>query len=272
MRRLQADILVVVGSLALFCACDQPIVEPTRPHGVAVEPGDLTSVISAQKVSLVIRHTTAEAPEVERFNALADQVSVLEWPGLAQPIAVRKTVRRAPPGPVPGRENWENHPSLIEIDPLAPLPQRWYVLRVGALPADFTWEPGPFTALPDGSRGFRFNFTSAPVPHSVRICRSATGYNRVHVAFSEVMAIQPGDLILQLGGTPCQLTDPGEPANKVSFSCPSLLFEGDEAILSFLPGLKGASGQPLTVTSSREALVKDRFTEESGTGCFIMRF
>ncbi len=104
------------------------------------------------------------------------KLSLRTWPEYAE-VQVTKTVHSADAGQVfPG----------VSLNPVVPLEDRWYVVRLESIPAGVTLPAAAsFVMLPDGAFGARFRAGSDPVLWGIEMCNSNGQGYKVRLLFSE---------------------------------------------------------------------------------------
>ena len=76
--------------------------------------------------------------------------------------------------------------AYVEVSPVAPLENRWYVVQLASMPAGLALPKyTEHQRLPDGKLGARFSPGSRPTVTSVRVCERKGGNTSVILEFSE---------------------------------------------------------------------------------------
>jgi len=148
--------------------------------------------------------------------------------------------------------------ATVEIQPLKPLPDGWYVLKVFSVPSGLALPRfGSRQTLPDGSLGARISPGSHPRPAAVKVCPKEGGVTVVSIEWSEAV-VRPRDVssaaTVREVSAPSMagdcVPDSGQPDGSVRamrFLCQNVPTVGGRFLVRLDRGVRGIGGGNLDI-------------------------
>jgi hypothetical protein len=241
-----------------------PVPRPT----VWFDPSDYTTSVGNAPLRVRIEVLAGSVSE-RSLSELASTLTLNTWPELS-PVPSRTSVVR---------EDSQSSGSVIyhvEKVPNSPLADRWYALRVGALPAGFEWPTFPsHISLPDGAIVSRFRVGSEPRVFGVRKCQRRTA-SEIFIDFTELVENDQSASIDVLQGDSrlsCERVGAtnSEGVGSIALQCPGAISGSLEVSIVLRGGLRSRNGVPVSGSSSIQLRFVPAQMRPWGTGCTIFR-
>lgn len=223
-------------------------------YRVYFRPTDMSTLSGESEMGLSV--VMGPALEKSWLQDLARQVSLRTWPEM-EDVPATSSVADSP--------SWAG---MVTLKPTGNLADRWYVVRLAALPF---WVETPSTHVaPDGSYVARFRVGSEPHIASVTFAGGAKKH-RLYINPSEPLTAQqsPATIVqVQNAGAPVVCSDvdfvAGKAMDSLSFDCPSLTTFPEQITIG--AGFSSTTGVPLAPVS----IAKSELTLNSscGTDCW----
>jgi len=231
---------------------------------------DLATAVGPTTPRIVIDNL-GDPVDAALLSALASRVSLRTWPELREVSGNFRTQAVS-------SDRGGDRRAYVEARLGEPLADRWYVLRLDALPSGLSWPMyGAQHVFSDGSFGVRFRVGSEPTLRAIRACNRGNGRFSFLLDFSE-RVVAESDIasvvqITQHGATCRATSEAARPVGDDSITQECSPFDVTRSVeVTLNSGLRSLAGATVGLPQggARHAFTVDAL-QEWGTGCRILR-